>query len=381
MDVFITLAIVLFFAKVGGYISKKLGQPSEVGEVIVGMILGPGMLGIFQQTDFFTHFADLGIIMLMFLIGLKFDLGAFEKFLKGGIMTAVFGAFLPFFGGILLGAAVFHWPTFTTLIFSAVLMTTSITVAVTVLEESGKLRTPLGYTLIDAAIADNIIGIAMLSLVIGIAANNSASILRLGFLGVEIILFFAAIILIGPAVSRFALKFGRHLDLRVKEGHLSMILIVILALTFIAHSIGLSVVIGAFLAGVLFKQDYIKGIKHEIYSMTCGLFIPVFFAYIGSFILPSVILRSWLAVLLIVAVALGTKFFGSMLGAVVSNLSGRDAVHVGIGMMGRCEVALVIALLAKDLGLFTQNVYTVIVASAMITVVITQILLKQAVRR
>ncbi|MFH1450772.1 MAG: cation:proton antiporter, partial [archaeon] len=102
MNIFITLAIVLFFAKIGGYISKRLGQVSDVGEIIVGMILGPGVLAIFAPTEFFQHFADIGIILLMFLIGLEFDITAFEKFMKGGILTAVFGAFIPFFGGIIL---------------------------------------------------------------------------------------------------------------------------------------------------------------------------------------------------------------------------------------------------------------------------------------
>jgi len=381
MNIFITLAIVLFFAKIGGYIAKKLWQVSDIGEIIVGMLLGPGVLAIFSPTEFFKYFADIGIVLLMFLMGLKFDLKAFEKFIKGGILTAAFGAFVPFFGGVILGSAVFRWPPITSFIFATILMATSVSVIVTVLDDMKKLRTDIGYMIMDAAIVDNVLGIGMLTLVIGVISTEAPTIFTFGILGLEILIFFAAVLLLGPWISTLVLKFGRHLDLRVKEGHLSMILMTLFVLTFIAHIVGLSIIIGAFLTGVIFDKKHIKKIEHEVYSMTYGLFIPIFFVFVGSFINPLAILNHWYVVLLILLVALAGKFFGSFLGASITGLSLRDSTIIGIGMMGRCEVALVIAVLARSLGLLSADIYTIIASSIILTVIITPVLLRQTIKR
>ncbi|MFH1450728.1 MAG: cation:proton antiporter, partial [archaeon] len=219
-------------------------------------------------------------------------------------------------------------------------------------------------------------GIGMLTLILGLLGMRSPSVLSFGILGLEVIIFFAAILIIGPFISRMALKFGNHLDLRVKEGHLSMILITLFALTFIAHSIGLSIIIGAFLAGVVFDKSHIKKIEHEIYSMTYGLFIPIFFIFVGSFLIPSVLLNSWQSVLLILLVALAGKFIGSSLGSVISGMSLKNSALIGVGMMGRCEVALILAIMARGMNIFSGEIYTIIVSSIILTVIITPILFR-----
>jgi len=381
MNIFITLAIVLFFAKLGGYISKRLGQVTDVGEIIVGIILGPGLLAIFEPTEFFHHFADIGIILLMFLMGLEFDRKAFEKFLKGGILTAIFGAFVPFFGGIILGSAVFNWPPAVSFVFATILMATSISVVVTVLQDVKKTKTSIGYTLIDAAIVDNVLGVGMLALVLGVINKSTTSMFTFGKIGIEIIIFFAAVLLIGPKISKFFLKFGNMLDLRVKEGHLSIMLIVLFGLTFLAHAIGLSMLIGAFLAGVIFDKKHIKKIEHEVYSMTYGLFISVFFVFVGSFVDPFVLISNWHIVLLILFVALAGKFLGAFLGSSISGVSLRNSATIGIGMMGHCEVALAIAVTARSSNILPANIYTVIVSSLVLTVIITPVLLRYMLKK
>ena len=381
MNIFIVLAIVLLFAKIGGYIAKKLGQTSDVGEIIAGMILGPGVLAIFSPTEFFHHFADIGIVLLMFLMGLEFDMKAFERFWRGGVMTAIFGAFVPFFGGIILASAVFNWPTTTSFVFATILMATSVSVIITALDDMKCLKTRIGYTIIDAAIVDDVLGVAMLTLVMGVVGKGKASAMTFGILGIEMLIFFAAVLILGPKISKLVLDFGKHLDLRVKEGHLSMILMILFLLTFLAHSIGLSIIIGAFLAGTIFDKRHIKKIEHEIYSMTFGLFIPIFFVYVGSFLIPAALIQYWYLVLVIVIVALAGKFIGSFLGASISGLSFKHSTVIGTGMMGKAEVALVIAVLAKSMGIFSSEIYTVIVTSIILMVIITPILFRQCLKR
>ncbi|MDP7282620.1 MAG: cation:proton antiporter [Candidatus Undinarchaeales archaeon] len=381
MNILLTIAIVLFFAKVGGFIAKRLGQSSDVGEIIVGMILGPGLLGIFTPTEFFHHFADIGIVLLMFLMGLEFDMKAFERFLKGGIMTGLFGAFVPFFAGIILGSSVFGWSATTSFVFGTIMMATSVSVAMTVLEEVKKLRSESTYTIVDAAIVDDVLGVGMLTIVLGLISKSTPSAFTFGLLGLEMIAFFAFVLLLGPRISDLVLKFGKYLDLRVKEGHLSTILIILFATTFIAHYIGLSIIIGAFLAGTIFKKAHIKKIQHEVYSMTYGLFIPIFFVFVGSFLNPAVLIEYWYFIFLIVLVAMISKFIGSFFGAILSGLTKKSSIAVGLGMMGKCEVSLVIAVLAHNLGVFPENVYTVVVTSVVLIMILTPIIFGQYMKR
>ena len=381
MNIFITLAIVLFCAKIGGYISKRFGQVSDVGEIIVGMILGPGLLAIFAPTEFFHHFADIGIVMLMFLMGLEFDIKAFERFLKGGIMTGLFGAFIPFFAGIILGSSVFNWAPATSFVFGTILMATSVSITLSVFEDLKKLKSKIGYLIVDAAIVDDVLGVGMLTLVLGVISKSTPSVFTFGILGLEMVVFFAAVLLLGPKISKMVLKLGNHLDFRVKEGHLSMILMILFALTFLAHGVGLSIIIGAFLAGTIFDKRHIKKIEHEIYSMTYGLFIPIFFVFVGSYLTPSVLIKYWYMILLIILVALIGKFIGSFIGAAMTGISMRDSTLVGVGMMGKCEVALIISVLARSIGVFSSEIYTIIVSSIVLGMIITPIILRFLLKR
>jgi Kef-type K+ transport system membrane component KefB len=160
-----------------------------------------------------------------------------------------------------------------------------------------------------------------------------------------------------------------------------MLLITLFVMTFIAHSIGLSIIIGAFLTGVIFDKTHIKKIQHEIYSMTYGLFIPIFFVYVGSFLTPATLIANWYLVLLIVLVASAGKFVGSFLGSSMSGTKLKDSAIIGIGMMGRCEVALIIAVSARKLGLFSADIYTIIVSSIILTVIIAPIMLRYVITK
>ena len=183
---------------------------SDVGEVIVGMIIGPGVLALIAPTEFLHHLADIGIVLMMFLMGLEFDVKAFEKFMKGGIMTAVFGAFVPFFGGLILASSIFKWPVPASFIFATILMATSVSVAMTVLEEVKKLRSESTYTIVDAAIVDDVLGVGMLTIVLGLISKSTPSAFTFGLLGLEMIAFFAFVLLLGPRISDLVLKFGKY---------------------------------------------------------------------------------------------------------------------------------------------------------------------------
>lgn len=377
MNLLLSLAIVLFAAKLGGFLSKKMGQSAVLGEVLAGIIVGPSVLGLFAYNEFFQTFAELGIIFLVFIVGLELDIKVLEKFLKTGAFAAIFGAFIPYLAGIVLGSAILGWGAMQSFLLGVIFMVTSVTIIITVLDDLGKLKTKLGVTLIEAAIVDHIIGVVMLSFVVYLMQGGAVSGVSLLFFSLKLVAFFVAVLVIGPHVSHYIIELGEHLDVRMKEGHLSLIIILILALSLISNALGLSLITGAFLAGVILNKDKVKIIEHEISGMVNGFFIPFFFAMIGTYVAIDSLILDYPIILLIASVAILTKIAGAGLGARLSGITSRASFSIGVGMIPRCEIAFIVALLGWSMDILTSHQYSIIVTSVVITVLISPILLKK----
>ena len=362
MELLVDIILILIAAKLGGYLFKKLKQSA--------------VLGIFQPTEITRFLADIGIMMLMFLVGLELNLKTFEKFLKSGSITAIFGAFIPFFTGIFISSNLFGWSVLPSFFFGVALMATSVSITAATLKELKKLKTPVGSTLLDAAVIDDIIAVAMLAFLLGVVNGGVVSFEILTLLGLKIVLFFGAILFIGPYLGRYLIKIGKELNLRVEEGLLSLVIVLLFGLALLGKGVGLSTIIGAFLAGVILDKRKLVHVEHEIYGMTYGLFIPFFFVFIGTYISLGVLYEHFVLVLLIFSIAFLTKFFGASLGAKISGMKARDSLTVGIGMVPRSEVALVIVSLGLTNGVLSSTLYSVIVSALVLTILVTPPLLK-----
>ena len=172
-NVFKDLAIIIIFAKIFGILARKLKAPQVVGEIIAGLIIGPSILGLVQQTDFLVQMAEIGVVLLMFSAGLETDLKELMKTGPIALLIACCGVFVPLVGGTLLymgfyGMAPWGSENFYKAVFIGVIMTaTSVSITVESLREMGKLKGKVGTTILSAAIIDDVIGIIVLTFVIG----------------------------------------------------------------------------------------------------------------------------------------------------------------------------------------------------------------------
>ena len=378
-NMFKDLAIIIVFAKLFGVLARKCKAPQVVGEIIAGLLIGPSVLGLVQQTDFLTGLAEVGVVLLMFSAGLETNLKELMRTGPVAFLIACFGVFVPLVGGTLLymgfyGAAPFGSEKFYTALFIGVIMTaTSVSITVQSLREMGKLKGKVGTTILSAAIIDDVIGIIVLTFVVGFKNPESNP----GKVVINTVLFFVMAIVVGIILY----KVFKGFDARYP--HTRRIPIMSLALCFFfayaaEHYFGIADITGAYVAGIILCsiQDsaYIEE-KMEISSYM--IFGPVFFASIGlKTNIDNVNGEILLFSLGFVLVALITKIIGCGLMGRVCRFSFHDSVKIGVGMMTRGEVALIVAQKGLSVGLLTPVYFTSVILLIIISSIATPIALK-----
>ena len=373
------LAIIVIAAKFCGLLARKCKAPQVVGEIIAGLLIGPCVLGLVAQTDFITQMAEIGVILLMFEAGLETDL---KELLKTGpiaFLIACSGVFVPLIGGTLLymgfyGVSPWGSEAFYRAVFIGVIMTaTSVSITVQALRELGKLRGKVGTTILNAAIIDDVIGIIVLTFVIGFKNpdNNPLKVV------ISTVLFFVFAIIVGF----ISYKVFKWMDNKYPHTRRIPIagLAYCLALSYIAERyFGIADITGAYVAGIILcsikDSDYIAR-KMDVNSYM--LFGPIFFASIGlktdiTGLNGSVMLFS----VAFVAVALICKIIGCGLMAKVCRFNVSDSLKIGIGMMTRGEVALIVSQKGLSVGMMDNQYFTAVILLIIVSSIATPILLK-----
>lgn len=378
-EVFRDLAIIIIFAKIFGILARKLKAPQVVGQIIAGLIIGPSILGLVQQTDFLVMMAEIGVVLLMFSAGLETNLKDLMKTGPIAFLIACAGVFVPLVGGTLLymgfyGTAPWGSEKFYQAVFIGVIMTaTSVSITVQSLKELGKLKGKVGTTILSAAIIDDVIGIIVLTFVIGFKNPDSNP----GKVVISTILFFIFAFVVGFILY----KIFNILD--KKYPHTRRIAILGLALCFSFSYIaevffGIADITGAYVAGIILcsiqDSEYIAE-KMDINSYM--LFGPVFFASIGlKTSIDNVNGEILLFALGFVVVALVAKIIGCGLMAKICRFSGKDSLKIGVGMMTRGEVALIVAQKGLSVGLLTPVYFTAVILLIIVSSISTPIILK-----
>ncbi len=378
-SIFKDLAIIIIFAKFFGVLARKCKAPQVVGEIIAGLLIGPCVLGLVQQSDFLTGMAEVGVVLLMFSAGLETDLKELMKTGPIAFLIACCGVFVPLVGGTLLymgfyGTAPWGSEKFFTAVFIGVIMTaTSVSITVQALKELGRLKGRVGTTILSAAIIDDVIGIVVLTFVIGFKNPDSNP----GKVVLNTVLFFVVAIVVGFILY----KIFRKLDDRYP--HTRRIPIMGLALCFafayIAETyFGIADITGAYVAGIILcsirDSSYIDE-KMEISSYM--IFGPVFFASIGlKTNIDSLDGKILLFSLGFVLVALITKIIGCGLMARICRFSTADSLKIGVGMMTRGEVALIVAQKGLSVGVLSPVYFTSVILLIIVSSVLTPIVLK-----
>ncbi len=379
IELFKDLAIIILAAKVCGIFAKKLKAPQVVGEIIAGLLIGPSILGLVEQSDILAAMAEIGVVLLMFGAGLETN---FKELLKTGpkaLLIAIVGVFVPLAGGTLLYGAFYGFSEigsegFYRAVFIGTIMTaTSVGITVQTLKELGHLKGEIGTLIVSSAIIDDVIGIIVLTFVIGMKNPDSQPLDVVKNTG----LFFLFCVLAG-IICYYIFK---YIDKR--HPHQRRIPILGLALCMVMaycaeHFFGIADITGAYVAGLILcnlrDSEYIAE-KMDISSYM--LFGPVFFASIGlktefSGFTPELLVFS----LLFVAVALITKIIGCGLIAKIFRYNMRDSLKVGIGMMTRGEVALIVAQKGLSVGLLDPVYFTSVILLIIVSSILTPILMK-----
>ncbi len=380
---FLDLAIIIFSAKMAGIFMRKIGIPQVVGEILAGFIIGPNLLGIVKGSDLLTYMSELGVIMLMFVAGLETDLREIKK--SGGIalFVAALGVLVPLFGGYLLYSAMYGFaPIGSTKFLEAVFIGTIITatsvgITVEVLRELGRLKGRVGTIILSAAIIDDVLGIVLLTFVIGMK-DTAASPLNVV---IKTLLFFVFCVVVGLVTYKVFVWVDKKYPHRRRIPIFGFAMC--LFMSYAAEEFfGIADITGAFVAGVIFCNIHDAGyIARKIDVSSYMLFSPIFFSSIGIKMALSSIDSSVLVfAILFVLVALFAKIIGCSAAAKICKLSAKDSLRVGIGMMARGEVCLIVAQKGLAAGIipdtFLTGVILLIITSSIITPILLRILFK-----
>jgi len=377
--VFKDLAIIIVFAKVFGILARKCKAPMVVGEIIAGLIIGPCLLGWVQPTDFILQMAEIGVILLMFSAGLETNLKEMIKTGPKALLIACAGVFVPLLGGTLLymcfyGFSAVGTPEFFKAVFIGTIMTaTSVGITVEALREMGYLKGKIGTTILNAAIIDDIIGMIVLTVVIGFNDPKAQP-----WMVVRNTVLFFCLALVGGYI---AYKIFKKVDQRYP--HTRRITIAGLALCLIMAYVaeryfGIADITGAYVAGIILcnirDSEYIAR-RLDINSYV--MFGPIFFASIG--LKTNIQNMDWSILLFslgFVAVALLTKIIGCGLISMACKMPAKHAIKVGVGMMTRGEVALIVAQKGMSVGLLDPVYFTSVILLIITSSILTPILLK-----
>ena len=380
------LAVLLFSAKVFGIAAKKLGAPEVVGQIAAGLLLGPAVFGFVTETDFLAQMAEIGVMMLMFEAGLETDLKKMRQTGLKATVIAFAGVAVPVVLGMLLFMAFYGFggpgsdEFLKGLFIGVIISATSVSITVAALKELGKLNDEVGTAITGAAIIDDVIGIVVLTIVIGMkpGANSAGA----GSILLKVVLFFALAIGTG-----FLVNLGMHwLDSHYP--HMRRVPIASLCYCFLLGYIaetyfGIADITGAYVAGVvlcnLSDRDYIEE-KVDISSYM--VFAPLFFTGIGlktSF--SAMNLRLLIFSILFVVVALTGKVIGCGGSALLLGFNRKDSLKIGIGMMSRGEVALITAQKGLAAGLLTADFFTAIILLILVSSIVTPICLNYVYRK
>ncbi len=371
-DLLAILALALVAGKLAGNLGQRFGLPTPVGKISVGLLLGPAAFGLISDTGTLSDLSAIGVVLLMFLAGLETDTETMRRVSLPALAVAAGGVVLPFAGGVGIGLA-FDLKTTETLFLGAILTATSVSISAQTLRELGRLRSKEGSTILAAAVIDDVLGIIVLAFVFALTSGDDPlpAIGKMAlFLPLAYLLGFVAL---GPIRKR------AHLHLSI-EAQLSVAIAVALTYAWAAERLGgVAAVTGAYMAGLLIaRTDIAKNAMQGLTWVGYSFFVPLFFVGIGL----QADFRSLGDEPLLAGALLGVAVVGKVVGCYVAarlcRFSHVEALRVGVGMMSRGEVALVIAAAGLGAGAVDGAVFSASVLMALVTTVLTPVLLKLA---
>ena len=379
IDILRDLAVIVVCAKFFGLLARKLKAPMVVGEIIAGLVIGPCLLNVVKPTEFISMMAEIGVILIMFSAGLETNLQELKKSGLAAFIIACVGVLVPLVGGSLLYMGMYGFAAvgtdhfFKAVFIGSIMTATSVGITVEVLKEMGHLQSRVGQTILSAAIIDDIIGIIVLTFVLGFKDPDSNTLLVTG----KIVLFLVLSVILGYIFYKLFKWYDE------KHSHTRRIPIIAIGLclvmAFVAEKyFGIADITGAYIAGIILCNTRdAEYIDRRVSINGYMFFAPMFFVGIGlktdfSGVDTSMILFS----VGFVVVALLSKIIGCGLVSKCFGYRWTDCLKIGVGMMTRGEVALIITNKGLGLGIIDSSYFTAVILLIIVSSIVTPVLLK-----
>ena len=373
------LVIIIVSAKLFGLIARRLHAPQVAGEIIAGLIIGPTLFDLVEAGDFLSGMAEIGVILLMFSAGLETDI---DKLKKSGVKATILactGVAVPLVLGAILYMSFYGFAApgsmefIKALFIGTILTATSVSITVQVLKELGKISTDVGTTIMSAAIIDDVIGIVVLTAVLGLK-DPSANLITVV---IKTVAFFVLSFVVGIALFKIMKK------VEIKWPHTRRIPILGLALAFAMSYVadkyfGVADITGAYVAGIILSSlDDSEYIDRKVDINSYMIFGPVFFASVGlQTNLKTVDMTILAFSAAFVIVGLLGKVVGCGLFAKLLKYNTSDALKIGVGMMTRGEVALIVAQRGLKAEIIDSRYFTAVILLIILSSILTPIILK-----
>jgi len=380
----LALAIVIVAAKAAGYASLRLKQPAVLGELLIGLVLGPTLLdmlhwpilggGHLEET--FHQLAHLGVLFLMFIAGLEVDLDSMFQTGRPAMLAGTLGVVAP----VLLGGLVmlpFGFDLQESLAVGLVLAATSVSISAQTLIELGMLRSRVGMTLLGAAVVDDILAILLLSVFMALVTGGEGGLGTIAWVLIRMAAFLGLATVLGMLLMPRLAGVVRRLP--ISEGVMALALVVTLLYAWTAEAWGgVASITGAFLAGLIFARTPVKrDIEEGMHTLAYSWLVPIFFVSIGLGVDARGL--GWsdaLLALVMIAAAIVSKLLGAGLGARWGGLTARESWQLGAGMVSRGEVGLIVATAVVGAGLIGDEIFTSVVLMVLATTLVAPVLLR-----
>ena len=383
MEFIAVLAGLLLATQVVAHLCRRVEIPEVIGQILVGIIAGPAVLNWVHLNSMMNEFQEIGVIILMFIAGLESDLSLLKKYLKPAVVVAILGVIIPI---VIMGPVsyMFGFTKLESLFIGVIFATTSVSISVAVLREFKRLDSREGATVLGAAVADDIIGVILLSVMISVinGSNNSGhgSGQPLGIVLLMQLVFFGGTYLLIRWLAPYLIHMSDRLLTVASTSVMAMI--ICLGMAAIADYVGLSGAVGSFFAGIAVANTKHKEVVDRSFiPIGYAMFIPLFFVSVGLNMRFDNIKESLVFVIVMTILACLTKLIGCGAGAKLSGFSMPSSYVVGSGMVARGEMGLITAQIGYEAHLLSSMYYSDVITVIIVATVLAPFILKHALKR
>jgi Kef-type K+ transport system membrane component KefB/nucleotide-binding universal stress UspA family protein len=396
--------VLILLGRLLGELMQRIGQPSVMGQLLAGLILGPSFLGAFwptaqhalfppshEQKSMLDGVSQIGILLLLLLTGMETDLKLVRRIGRAAISVSITGILVPFISGFILGQylpdSILASPAerlIGSLFLGTALSISSVKIVAMVVREMNFMRRNVGQIIIATAIVDDTIGWIIIAIIFGLAQHGSVDALSLAKSVIGTLLFLAVSLTIGRRLVFTLIRWTN--DNLVSDVPVIFVILVLMGgMALITQWIGVHTVLGAFVAGILVGESPIltKHIDGQLRGLIMGLFMPVFFGLAGlsadlTIMKDPNLLLLTLGLILIASIG---KFAGAFTGGLAGRMTMRESMALACGMNARGSTEVIIATIGLSMGVLSQNLYTMIVTMAVVTTMAMPPMLRWALAR